>query len=350
MEKVVQRSKIVHRHAAKRLSKEIDHLEKGKSWNRKRDSLRIRGDNHALIVTARKERAEAWSRGLLAPRRDVGDKAKTHGALSLYSFNLPDRHPRSLPKWYWVSEGDRVVVTKGREKGKIAEVEEVQKEKGAVRLKGVNVADVAVPSWVNQRDTTEKDSVQPIAIMVPVEDVRLVYPLPDPTTGKLRDVVVEKLICVNREWDKVKREWDRGMRAVPGTNTLIPWPEVIEPEFQDHEDDTLRRSVDEVTHTPLLLNWPMPASVIDELRNKYSKFRTRHSYEFTQKIEAQAAKEEKRKDLHLTMRTPLQELAEVRRKAKAAESRELTDEQLAKIGEVMASEAAKRGKVASALA
>ncbi|OQN95398.1 hypothetical protein B0A48_18577 [Cryoendolithus antarcticus] len=145
------------------------------------------------------------------------------------------------------------------EEVKIAEVEELQRDKGA-------------------KDMSGSESVQSIAVGVPVEDVRLVYPLPDPTTGNLRDVVIEKSTCVNREWEKMKKEWNQ----------------VIKPEFQDHEDDTLRRSIDEVTHTPLLLNWPMPASVIDELRHKYSKFSIGHSYEFTQKIEAQAAKEEKR--------------------------------------------------------
>jgi large subunit ribosomal protein L24 len=58
-------------------------------------------------------------------------------------------------------------------------------------------------------------------------------------------------------------------------------------------------------------------------------------------MEAIDAREEKRAGLIKTVRTPLQELADMRAKQKAAAERTLTDEQLAKIGEVISSERVK---------
>jgi len=60
-----------------------------------------------------------------------------------------------------------------------------------------------------------------------------------------------------------------------------------------------------------------------------------------QKMEAIDAREEKRKGLIKGMRTPLQELADMRAKQKAAAEKQLTDEQLAKIGQVIAAERTK---------
>jgi large subunit ribosomal protein L24 len=180
-----------------------------------------------------------------------------------------------------------------------------------------------------------------MSMPIAIESVKLVYPLPNEVTGVPQDVVIDRLERVNEQWDAVKRVWDKGERAIPGTSTLIPWPETFDTEEPDHEDDTLRISVEEETFRPHLMFPPMPTSVIDELRSKYSKFRTRHDYEFVQKMEAIDAREEKRAGLIKTVRTPLQELADMRAKQKAAAERQLTAEQLAKIGEVISSERVK---------
>ena len=52
----------------------------------------------------------------------------------------------------------------------------------------------------------------------------------------------------------------------------------------------------------------MPPSVLDELRGKYSKFRTRHSEEFiAQKMEEERAEKERKQWEKLAMKTPTQE-------------------------------------------
>jgi len=106
-----------------------------------------------------------------------------------------------------------------------------------------------------------------------------------------------------------------------------------------NDDDTLLIQTEEQSFIPPLMAAPMPMSVIDELRGKYSRFRDRHEDEY---VEKKAEALEQRKEMMLgrerLMRTPLMELNE--RKAKIARDieakRELNDHALAKIGEAMA--------------
>jgi large subunit ribosomal protein L24 len=339
MQRIIQRSAAAKRNADRRMQKLVEHHEKGKGWSRRQEAQRIRKYNHALIKDARLARQEDWARGALAPRRDVGEKAQTYGSVDIFHMNLAERQEVNKPKWSHIAEGDRVVVIKGREKGKIGLVENLDLDRGAVNIKDVNMGDVNIPEWAQQEDNMEARTSRPFAVLY--EDIRLVYPLPNEETGVPQDVIIDRLERVNEQWDAVKRVWDKGERSIPGTNTLIPWPENIPPEETDHEDDTLRMSVEEETFRPHLMFPPMPTSVIDELRSKYSKFRTRHDLEFVQKMEAKDAREEKRKGLIKTVRTPLQELADMRAKQKAAAEKQLTDEQLAKIGEVIAAQRTK---------
>jgi large subunit ribosomal protein L24 len=226
----------------------------------------------------------------------------------------------------------------------------VDEDKHAVAIKDLNMMDIYIPDWAKQDPAQRTVSAQPRHL--PAEHVKLVYPLPDPKTGMPRDVVIERLEKVQLEPTRADYERDpeprKEFRAIPGVRTIIPWPDVpADQEDEDNPDDTPRITVDEVTFRPYLLYPPMPTSVIDELRNKYSKFRTRHTWEYEQKLEAEEQREERRSQLGKTMRTPLQELAELRARQKAAEERELTEEHLAKIGEVMAGE---REKIKSAVA
>lgn len=124
---------------------------------------------------------------------------------------------------------------------------------------------------------------------------------------------------------------------------MIPWPELEDPEeIPAFDDDTYRVDVDQVVDgsmtRPFLLSAPMPPSVIDELRNKYSKFRTRHEDWFIEKKMEQDRVEERAKRMSRMVSTPLMELKEKSRLDKLAKTEELTDEQLMKIGNVMAVE------------
>lgn len=349
MEKVAQRVKRLEGSATRRLTRRRRAVNAAERWERNQNRQRVIHIHNEHIREARINRQVDWAAGPLAPRRDVGENAEKYGTTSIFTAQQPERHP-SDRKWIPFDKGDRVVITQGRDRGKIGYVLEVDKDRQAVAIKDLNVRDLYIPDWAKQ--TREQRTISPQPRHIAAEHVKLVYPLPDPDTGVPRDVVIERLEKVMIE--PTRADYDanpeprKDARAIPGVRTIIPWPEVpAEEEEEDHPDDTPRIVVDEVTFRPYLLYPPMPTSVIDELRNKYSKFRTRHTWEFEQKLEAETQREEKRSQLGKTMRTPLQELAELRARQKAAEERELTPEQLAKIGEVMAGE---REKMKSAVA
>ena len=349
MQKIAQRTEQAQRAAVRRLQKKRQHVLNAESWERNETKKRLVKANSKLIVDARKNRKEAWAAGALAPRQDVGEKAISYGTMDYFNMIPSEKDPEDRLPWYHIVEGDRVVVTKGRDKGRIGTLQEMIKERNSVSIKNVNMVDVQRPEWIRMEDE-DMSEITTVPQHIPIQDVKLVYPLPDPQTGVPRDVIIDRLEPFNRKYDKVKKEWTDGERLIPGTNTIIPWPEKGEEEREDNEDDTLRIVVDEQTFRPFLLNPPMPTSVIDELRNKYSKFRTRHDYEYVEKKEQEQARVERRKDLVKTMRTPLQELAELRAQQKKETERKLTPEQLAKIGEVIAREQMKATSAVKQLA
>lgn len=169
-------------------------------------------------------------------------------------------------------------------------------------------------------------------------DVQLVHKWTDPRTGETKDVIVENVDMEPREFARDPETGEREYsRFIGGTRMSIPWPEKTKPELQDHDDDTLRITAEEKTFIPTLLIPPMPETAIDELRSKYSKFRTRHDEDYVEKMSALDMTEEKQQELLSKMRTPLQELRARKLEAKKqAPPKILTDEMLSRIGHVMA--------------
>lgn len=131
---------------------------------------------------------------------------------------------------------------------------------------------------------------------IPVSAVKLVYPLPDPITGIPRDVIINKLVKRDVHFDPYKNE-ETWSRYLSPQNILIPWPEESEPTYADEKPDTLRIDVEEKTFLPTLLRPPMPMTVIDELRNKYSLFRDRHDEEWVATKEAEDEEKMRMKQL-----------------------------------------------------
>jgi large subunit ribosomal protein L24 len=108
-------------------------------------------------------------------------------------------------------------------------------------------------------------------------------------------------------------------RYIAGDNIEIPWPgEDIPQPYKDEEWDTLRVEVETLTHKPSLEYAPFESSIMDELRNKYSKYRTRHDPEW---VEAKKVEDLRREYLQTrTLLTPGGE-AKLRRAAEKAEVR-----------------------------
>ena len=110
---------------------------------------------------------------------------------------------------------------------------------------------------------------------------------------------------------------------------------------KEYDDDTLRFEVEDKTWTPTLLRAPMPGGVIDELRNKYSRFRTRHESGYQLALENRARRKAEYKAWVKSgggmLMTPAKEARQVEReKLKEKGKPTLEREVLERIGEVMA--------------
>jgi large subunit ribosomal protein L24 len=230
-------------------------------------------------------------------------------------------------------------------------------------------------SKVEQDDAPYRVSESPI----PMDDVRLVHTVLDPDTHETKEVIVDTMILRKRlvptdkegavaripprttypvvdesGWkvgevtteDKAKK-WEgyqvQEYRVIPVYETEIlevkkPKEDAEKPFF---DVDTLLITVEEETRVSFpLIAAPMPLSVIDELRSKYSRFRDRHDDEWIQgKFDTVRAKETMLQERRRMMRTPLQELRERQKQLKEEHlaQKELDDAALLKIGEAMAS-------------
>ena len=194
-----------------------------------------------------------------------------------------------------------------------------------------------------------------ISSPIPAANVRLVHAYLDPKTQVKRDIIVEEAKIANFWRDPVTKRvtYHRQIEGLPSNNPVsegydrpdweqIHWPKGTgnKPPKEEHDSDTLRITVDDRTFVPTLLRPPMPLSVLDELRNRYSKFRDRHDPEYVAAKEAEDVEAEARKEIPDWMLQPSQELRE-RAKTKEKPIKPATpdlmseDDFLARVGELM---------------
>ncbi|KAI0843449.1 hypothetical protein F5Y06DRAFT_254962 [Hypoxylon sp. FL0890] len=343
MQKILRRVATAERVAAKRAkAKDLKWFKKNKkeASTEQRDQLNLVREDFSAAKRAIKN---DWELGPLAPRQDVGARAGTKGAIiegryaPLGRITLAMRNRRC--EWAGgayklnLTVGDRVVLIDGPDKGRIGKIRKIDHSTAEVTVDGLNRSNIRVQGDLREEDDAATMNME---IPIPISSIRLVHPIKDPATGVTRDVIINQLVHGGMMHDRVsgKRRWSR---IVPGLNVSIPWPKKPEPDIKDYKCDTLRIDVEEKTFVPTLLRPPMPESVIDELRHKYSRFRTRHEPEYIARLEAEEKAKEDRKKLMESMRTPLQELHRVERANKKKKGKpRLTLEMLEKIGEVMA--------------
>jgi len=278
----------------------------------------------------------------LSTKRDVGLKKDTYGTVDTVrmqgrELSMTERlelNPLG-GRYANIVTGDRVVLLEGKDKGKIGKITAVDRRRQECTIDGLNMVDVELPKWALRLEQDPRP-FRSMSKPVSLTNVKLVFPLPDPTTGTVRDVIVKKLVNGKIWHDKFtgRKRWSR---FIPGLDVVVPWPKVEPQERKDYMSDTLRIDVESKTFIPSLLKAPMPLSVIDELRNKYSKFRTRHDEEYLAQKAAEDREAEAKKNLVQTMRTPLKEANRRERKLKKAKGKgKLTREMLIRIGEVIA--------------
>ncbi|KAL9097256.1 MAG: hypothetical protein Q9165_000683 [Trypethelium subeluteriae] len=353
MQRALGRAAAAERQAARRLSKYRDKKLKT-SINRYRvEVTKMKSMRITTVKEARQRRREDWELGSLAPRRDVGGMAERYGTLDSRQMRLPEVLEKDRMKHWFIRAGDRVVIVKGRDQGQIGKVLDVDKETESVKISGVNMVEVALSEWMRK----EENDLRPTRVLpgpVPVKNIRLVHAYLDPETHIQRDIVVEEVAIAAYWRDEYtgKVTFERQIVGLPSNEPTeegrkrpdwerIPWPkEEEEQEKEDHDSDTLRITVDQPTFVPSLLRPPMPPSVLDELRNKYSKFRTRHDPEYIEAKQAEDLEAEARKDVPEWMLQPSRELREkVKKKERLIKPAvpDLMSEEdfLARVGELM---------------
>lgn len=197
-------------------------------------------------------------------------------------------------------------------------------------------ADVAIPQWMVDAEESDKRKIRTVETGISLASVRLVFPLKNEETGETRDVIIKRIVSGNIWADRQARtaKWSR---FIDGLNIKIPWPKREPKVFEDQSSDTLRLDVEVKSFVPTLLRPPMPSSVIDELRNKFSIFRTRHDQEYIEKKMAEDCEKERREKMSKKMVSPLREANRKARKERRKLGRgKLTPEMLEKLGEHIA--------------
>ncbi|KAI8960512.1 hypothetical protein F5Y11DRAFT_349443 [Daldinia sp. FL1419] len=343
MQKILRRVATAERVVAKRTKV------KDLKWYKKEKKEQYQ-DQRQQIAMAQEEFNRAkqavrdeWELGPLAPRRDVAEWAGAKGAIhearyaayGKVSLAMRNRRCQWAGGAYHlnITTGDRVVLIDGPDKGRIGKIKSIDYEKAEVIVSDLNKANIRIQAEIREDNTPP---VMNMELPIPISGIRLVHPIKDPSTGVTRDVIINQLVHGGFLHDRVsgKRRWSR---IVPGLNIAIPWPKKEEKEEKDFSCDTLRIDVEDKTFVPTLLRPPMPEAVLDELRNKYSRFRTRHDPEYIARLEAEEQALADRRKLMDSMRTPLQEYHRAQREGKKKKGKpRLTQEMLEKIGEVMA--------------
>ncbi|KAK6524265.1 hypothetical protein TWF694_005921 [Orbilia ellipsospora] len=331
MEKVIRRTALAKAQAARRYAREAQVRLAFKRQQREQYDATIR-DHRKYLAQIQAELTEDVKLGPLAPVRGLDAKDRI-------ARDLPTADALRLPevvekrKFFNIAVGDRVVLLAGKDRNKVGTVRDVDLDTDSVRVDGLNVYPIRTPEYFEGIDGGENPGVDQ-ELPIPYTDVRLVHPVLDTKTNTLRDAIVKKVRIANVRRDiNGKKTWTR---YIAFTNTIVPWPEKVEPDYKDESCDTRRMDAEERTYVPTLLKPPIPDGVIDELRGKYSKFRDRHDREYVEK--KMREDEEKKARLKAKVITPLMEInRKIRReKIEKGKKQKLTSDILEQIGRAMA--------------
>lgn len=133
-------------------------------------------------------------------------------------------------------------------------------------------SDYRVPGYAKDEDSGD---IMTYPVPIPIDDVRLVCTLED--NGHQYEVVAKHVHGSGPFLSRSNTSTPRHTRYISGENIRIPWPEENKIDrLKDEDGDTSRKEVEYETWTPSLSLMPFKPSIMDELRNKYSKYRTRH--------------------------------------------------------------------------
>ncbi|KAI9693410.1 MAG: hypothetical protein M1820_009286 [Bogoriella megaspora] len=335
MQKVLGRSQQAAKQAARRARARTDKTVYELKKQRRRQSVDWNRKQSELFKSARKRLKEDWELGPLAPKRDVGEMEEKWCTIHAALLHQPPSGKKTgaAMERMNIRAGDRVVMLAGRDRGKIGTVNSISTGNASLTVKDLNMREVFLQEWMREEDGFPQ-AVHGYPADVPMKHVRLIHEYRDPDTGLSRDIIVEEIKTMpvrNRMPDepryeryieglpaseledsttKIDEETGKKVEVPPFPWEKIPWPEKTGYQHEDHPDDTLRITVEAKTFIPTLHGPPMPPNVLDELRNRYSKFRTRHTSEYIARKEAEGSEEEARKVIPDWMIQPSKALRE----------------------------------------
>ncbi|OKL59114.1 hypothetical protein UA08_05647 [Talaromyces atroroseus] len=265
------------------------------------DSLRERTAlNRTTIDNIREEKArrrEDWFKGPLAPNRDSGLTAGAYGTITPQDRVLPTVPKHLRRRFVNIAQGDRVCLLKGPDAGRICEVSSVDIERESLTVQHFNTVDVRYPAWANQADGSQ-DPFLPQEMPISIDDVRLVVTLED--QGRQYEVIAKHVYGGGPYLKRSNAQTPRHTRYITGENIRIPWPEETKVDNAVDEDgDTSRKEVEYETWKPSIQQPPFSQFILDELRNKFSKYRTRHDPMWLENRKLEDLREEYRKSRKL---------------------------------------------------
>ncbi|KAG5520159.1 hypothetical protein PMAC_001236 [Pneumocystis sp. 'macacae'] len=219
-------------------------------------------------------------RGIQHIRRDVWSKFKNSGGGrmgSLITHSPCWVHPKDRIKFWNIAIGDEVQVISGKDKGRQGKVIAIDKKTNRLKVEGLKMCKKYVPKVLRTKDMP--NAVIEIPMFMHYSNVRLIGEIPGEKYG-IKKLVAVKHINRGKLFYNKDRKILTWRRWVVGENKFLPWPINLpkneaeqEQRYKEYKIDTKIADVQKKTFIPTLYSPPIPLSIEDELRNKYSKYR-----------------------------------------------------------------------------
>ncbi len=153
MQKVIRRTILAEKQAARRLRKRKETRERELRKTNREQNAFIRSEVMQNLKSRRFERREDWELGPLAPRRNVGNKKDTFGTVSTQQLRGPAltfaEQKEKLKDFGGfrlnLVKGDRVVLLEGRDKGKIGKITATDTKRAECTVQGLNMVGTTSP-------------------------------------------------------------------------------------------------------------------------------------------------------------------------------------------------------------
>lgn len=185
--------------------------------------------------------------------------------------------PAERIKYWNIAVGDTVRVITGPSKGKVGKVQEIQPDRNRLIVSGVNVVKKVLPLFLAQKSGLENQRFE-FASPIHYSNVQLVGEIPhnalDPRADGPKRTVFVKRVDRGKLFFNKERKLLTWRRWIPGEGLFLPWPRagVAERNTREHEGiDTPEAALKSQTYLETLHSPPVPETVMDELRNRYSK-------------------------------------------------------------------------------